>query len=213
MRFFNQLTNPECLVILNGKTGRKMAETTKIYHIRKARSGDEVAIAALVEKYLGYIYQDKMPSNILDKKDIRVYHQDYYKSLLPTFYIALDSRNKIIGCCGFEQSDKTDKYQIGYTHYFEISAIVVNKQYRGLSIGSQLLKACLDDFSGDILCEAWGYKEPYANAHYPLIKNGFKIIKDMGSDYYIKNGDCPFCSMGGVKMPAHALDVSPTFTI
>ena len=69
---------------------------------------------------------------------------------------------------------------------------MVNNNYQKKGIGTKLLQLCCDGIDDVILYEAWEDKEE-VNSKYLLEKCGFKLLKDLGDNYYKDNGYCMFC--------------------
>lgn len=88
---------------------------------------------------------------------------------------------------------KFDNYNLGFSNIREILYLVVDKNYQGNGIGTNLLKKSIENINEKIIYEAWGDNGKYVNSKYVLERCGFNLIKDLGNDYYKNNNYCPLC--------------------
>ena len=152
---------------------------------RKAISNDINYIAQLVTDLLG-------TCNIESKKPILESNIEEISKDINNYYVCIID-DKIVGACGISDVLEHDKYNLNLKNVKEILYLVVNKEYQGRGIGTNLLKLCSDDNENDIIYEAWGDNGRYVNSKFILEKYGYKIIKDLGNDYYKKNNYCYKC--------------------
>lgn len=154
-------------------------------YYRKACNRDISDIALLVTNLLGTcnLNYDKTPyeNNI-----------EEITSQINNYYVCLDD-NKIVGACGISKLLDIDSFGLGLSNVREILYLVVDSEYQRKGIGSRLLNLCVSDKKCNILYDAWGDNGKYVNSKFILEKNGFKLYKDLGRDYYKNNGYCSLC--------------------
>ena len=152
---------------------------------RKAKKEDICYIAQLVRDLLG-------SCNIESKKSILESNIEEISKDINNYYVCIID-DKIVGVCGISNILKVDRYNLNLKNIKEILYLVVSKEYQNKGIGTSLLKLCSDNNEYDILYEAWGDNKRYVNSKFILEKCGYKIIKDLGNDYYKKNNYCNKC--------------------
>lgn len=152
---------------------------------RKAISNDINYIANLVTDLLG-------TCNIESEKPILESNIEEISKDINNYYVCIID-DKIVGACGISDVLECDKYSLNLKNVKEILYLVVNKEYQGRGIGTNLLKLCSNNNEYDIIYEAWGDNGRYVNSRFILEKCGYEIIKDLGNDYYKKNNYCYKC--------------------
>lgn len=152
---------------------------------RKAISNDINYIAQLVTDLLG-------TCNIESKKPILESNIEEIFKDINNYYICIID-DKIVGVCGISDVLEHDKYNLNLKNVKEILYLVVNKEYQGREIGTNLLKLCSDNNENDIIYEAWGDNGKSVNSKFILKKCGYELIKNLGNNYYRKNNYCPKC--------------------
>ncbi len=152
---------------------------------RKAISDDIHYIAQLVTDLLG-------TCNIESEKPILESNIEEISKDINHYYVCI-SDDKIVGACGVSDVLTSDKYNLNLANVKEILYLVVDKEYQGRGIGTNLLKLCSDYNEYDLIYEAWGDNGRFANSKFILEKCGYEMIKDLGNDYYSKNNYCYKC--------------------
>lgn len=152
---------------------------------RKATSCDINSIAYLISGLLG-------TCNIKSKKTILNSNIEEISKDINNYYVCTIN-NKIIGACGISNILEKDNFNLGLKNVREILYLVVDKKYQGIGIETKLLKLCSDDNKHNILYEAWGDNGRYVNSKFILEKCGYKMVKNLGNDYYRKNNYCHKC--------------------
>lgn len=165
------------------------------YNIRKATNKDEKRINDLIIKYLGPIGHVTYNKKEITYKDIYKFNAKIISEIIDDFYIAVDEYEEIIGVCAISDNGYPDDfYDIGVREYKIVATIIIDKEFRGKGIGSKLLENAIKENRNNIIvCEAWGYNGKYAHADKILRQNGFKLVKNMGKNYYKDRGDCVSC--------------------
>ena len=157
---------------------------------RKAMFSDIDDISYLVTNLLGTCNINK--NNIsVSKIDILNNNKKEIIKDINNYYVCEDN-NHIIGACGISNLKHNNDYDLLIKEYREILYLVVDSNYQKKGIGTKLLQLCCDGIDDVILYEAWGDKEE-VNSKYLLKKCGFKLLKDLGDNYYKDNGYCMFC--------------------
>lgn len=170
-----------------------MAMTDKInsHTIHHATKNDIKPIAHLISVTLGTM--NFIPSQKEESlEQIQSLNERDVPKIIDNMVIAKNKNGKIIGVCGFEENKKGDFYRIGLADYNDVVVLAVDESFRRQSIGSNLLKAIMQNSSKNLVFEAWGDNGKQANAHWTLMKNGFTHIKRI-QDFYKNRGDCPLC--------------------
>lgn len=152
---------------------------------RKAIINDVNYIARLVTDLLG-------TCNIKNEKSILESNIEEISKDINNYYVCIID-DKIIGACGISDILESDKYNLNLKNVKEILYLVVSKEYQGKGIGTTLLKLCSDNNKNDIIYEAWGDNGRFVNSKFILERCGYKMIKNLGNDYYKKNNYCYKC--------------------
>ena len=152
---------------------------------RKAKYDDIKYIAYLVTELLG-------SCNIESEKSILESNIEEISENFNNYFVCTID-DKIIGACGISAILEQDKYNLNLKNVKEILYFVVDKNYQRRGIGTTLLKLCSDNNKCNIIYEAWGDNGKFANSKFILEKCGYKMIKDLGNDYYKKNNYCYKC--------------------
>ena len=157
---------------------------------RKAIFSDLNDISYLVTNLLGTCNINKNSINV-SKIDILNGNKKEILKDINNYYVCEDD-NHIIGACGISNLKHKNDYDLDIKEYREILYLVVDNNYQKRGIGTKLLQLCCDGIDDVILYEAWGDKEE-VNSKYLLEKCDFKLLKDLGDNYYKDNGYCMFC--------------------
>ena len=152
---------------------------------RKAIINDVNYIARLVTDLLG-------TCNIKNEKSILESNIEEISKDINNYYVCIID-DKIVGACGISDILESDKYNLNLKNVKEILYLVVSKEYQGKGIGTTLLKLCSDNNKNDIIYEAWGDNGRFVNSKFILERCGYKMIKNLGNDYYKKNNYCYKC--------------------
>ncbi len=152
---------------------------------RKAISNDINYIAQLVTDLLG-------TCNIESEKPILESNIEEISKDINNYYVCIID-DEIVGACGISDVLECDKYSLNLKNVKEILYLVVNKEYQGRGIGTNLLKLCSRSDEYNIIYEAWGDNGKFVNSKFILEKCGYKMFKDLGKDYYRKNNYCSKC--------------------
>lgn len=152
---------------------------------RKAIINDVNYIARLVTDLLG-------TCNIKNEKSILESNIEEISKDINNYYVCIID-DKIVGACGISDILESDKYNLNLKNVKEILYLVVSKEYQGKGIGTTLLKLCSDNNKYDIIYEAWGDNGRFVNSKFILERCGYKMIKNLGNDYYKKNNYCYKC--------------------
>ena len=152
---------------------------------RKAIISDINCIAQLVTDLIG-------SCNIKSKKSILETNIEDITKDINNYYVCIID-DKIVGACGISDILESDKYNLNLKNVKEILYLVVSKEYQGKGIGTTLLKLCSDNNKYDIIYEAWGDNGRFVNSKFILERCGYKMIKNLGNDYYKKNNYCYKC--------------------
>lgn len=152
---------------------------------RKATREDIDSIASLITDLLGTCTLDTNKSiNETNIKQVSKSIDNYY---------VCDIDKKVVGACGISCVHDTDNYNLELKNIREILYLVVDKKYQGKGIGTKLLNLCSTNNETDILYEAWGDNGKYVNSKFVLEKCGYKLIKNLGTDYYKNHNYCNKC--------------------
>lgn len=152
---------------------------------RKATKNDISSIASLVADLIGTCNLDNSKS-ILENNIYEI------TSTIDNYYVC-EIENKVVGACGLSDIMKKDNYNLGFNNIREILYLAVSHEYQGNGIGTTLLNMCIKNINEMVVYEAWGDNGKYVNSKYVLERCGFKLIKDLGNDYYKKHNYCSFC--------------------
>lgn len=152
---------------------------------RKAIINDVNYIARLVTDLLG-------TCNIKNEKSILESNIEEISKDINNYYVCIID-DKIVGACGISDILESDKYNLNLKNVKEILYLVVSKEYQGKGIGTTLLKLCSDNNKYDIIYEAWGDNGRFVNSKFILERCGYKMINNLGNDYYKKNNYCYKC--------------------
>lgn len=152
---------------------------------RKANKNDINAIANLVTNLIG-------TCNLNNKKSIGENNIEEISDTIDKYYVC-EINNTVIGACGLSDVKSNDEYNLNLKNIREMLYVVVDKNYQRNGIGTTLLNKMCKNIKETIIYEAWGDNGKYVNSKYVLERCGFKLIKDLGSNYYKQHNYCPFC--------------------
>ncbi len=162
---------------------------------KKAKAEFAEQMARLITTELGTCDFDKVHKiKACSDKEIQSFNYAHIKENIKNYYIALYNE-KVVGICGISQvmTKFPHEYNIKFDiPYREMLYFVVDKDYQRKGIGSALLSRVIRNVKDLIIYEAWGDGE-YVNSKFILQKLGFTLYKDLGDDFYKKNGYCPYC--------------------
>lgn len=162
------------------------------YTIEQATNKDIKEISKIISVYLGSMNFEPYDGTSSSFQTIEKINEDAVADVLERTLIARIPSGRIIGVCALAENKKGDYFKIGLDHYDEVAVLVVDKEFRKQNIGYNLLKAIMLKTSKNIVFEAWGDTGAEANAHFVLVKSGFKHIKRL-PNFYKQRGDCPLC--------------------
>ncbi len=161
---------------------------------RKAKKSDIDKIAKLVTKLLGTCNIDDKVSEVQTEQTIFNLNKQEISKTIDKYVVCVEDKD-VIGCCGL--SDVIDGVPYGITdikRYKEILYLVVNPMYQRKGIGTKLLNICCSNESLPLIYEAWGDIEGgYVNSKFLLERCDFRMVKDLGTNYYKCLGYCPYC--------------------
>lgn len=146
-------------------------------------------MAELVSGYLGTCSIQK------GTKDIFQRNVDELLSTIHCYNLAIDGNNEIIGLCGISDPEIKNDYGLKIGKHRDVLYVVVKKEYQKKGIGTMLLQSCIQNMHDyPILYEAWGeIKNGDVHSHNMLEKCAFKLLYDLGTDWYRKHGYCDYC--------------------
>lgn len=158
---------------------------------RKAEIKDLDEIAYLVTKFIGTCNIKDSKTNKNFSQILEINKQFINKDIKR--YLVCEYNNKIIGACGLSKILIKNDYGLVFDKYKEILYLVVDKKYQRMGIGTQLLNECIKKCKFPILYEAWGDNGKYVNSKFILQKLNFKLVKNLGNNYYKNKGYCAYC--------------------
>lgn len=159
----------------------------------KAKKYDIDGIVNLVSTYIGTCNIPKGSSRFsLDELNRMEISRDIDR------YYVCKRGGDVIGCCGISGLVGCISYGgKEFVNCREILYVAVDKKFRGLGIGTKLLKKCCDDIDSPILYEAWGDGDEKVNSYKILKNNDFEMYMNLGNTYYKDNGYCAYCVNNG----------------
>lgn len=152
---------------------------------RKATKDDILSIANIITALLG-------TCNLNGNKSATDNNIQEISKTINMYYVC-EIDNKIIGACGLSNLRSVDSFNLGLSNVREIFYLVVDKNYQGNGIGTNLLNLCCKNVNNDIIYDACGDNGEYVNSKFVLEKCGFELYKNLGTSYYKDNNYCFLC--------------------
>lgn len=163
-----------------------------VYNYRKATMHDLEDISDLISREIGTCEIDTNEEKKKNFKEIKEINKKELSFSVLNYFIC-EIEDKVVGACGISELLPKDHYEMNYTNCKEILYCAVDHKYQRRGIGTKLMELCCENTNDTIIYEAWGANKEYVNSKYILEKLNFKMIKDLGNDYYKKRGYCPYC--------------------